>query len=734
MLSQVRSMLMTTVLLWWSVKLYAITSADFDTIKIGEHVYCLSKNSTSNYHEAKNNCTQIKAELAFFDSNEEFFLAFKTLNSYQKEYWIDYNYTRTQSTIWKYIFSWRQEIFNDSVWATGQPDGNCGNTSFIEQCCGRVTPYEGLKDMKCSSTYALVCKSVPQCPLHAVGCILNCGEPVSSLSCLEGFDLNATTQSCEDVNECAQNISRCHQSCSNTVGSYTCGCFTGYTLASDNVTCVDIDECALNQSICPQKCENKEGSFRCTCNVGFTLRVENNTGSVFCDDIDECKMNTSRCQQTCLNTIGSYSCSCRSGYVLALNNYTCEDLNECALNQSICPQICENNEGSFQCTCNVGFALRFDNNTAKYLCDDIDECKMNTSGCHQTCLNTPGSYTCGCRSGYVLALNNYTCDDLNECLTNNGSCQQICQNFDGSFRCDCHQGYILGADNKSCDDIDECSSGVHKCQQNCSNANGSYVCSCGKGYLPSSDGYNCTQVETCLTSTCQHLCSNTSTGYTCHCYPGFKLDADGIHCSDINECDLSTCTNCSYTNVSNSCPIHCNVSSTVCDQVCDNVNGSFQCSCRPGYILDIADNKTCKDIDECSLNSSLCEVFCINTPGSYFCSCPQGFQLSGNSYSCEKNTLANYCPCSCLTTKIKDQMNKEQLAVYLKTLTKSLQVSKGDLLSHRLTLTTQKDDRPTSSILGYIGIVTMTFVFGTIILPEVLMLTVEVIHKIRNLF
>ncbi|KAK6965637.1 fibrillin-2 [Biomphalaria glabrata] len=380
--------------------------------------------------------------------------------------------------------------------------------------------------------------------------------------------------------------------------------------------------------------------------------------------------------------------------------------------------------------CSTGYIF----NSTLASCVDVNECETNTSMCTQSCLNTNGSYTCACHDGYTAGNDTYSCQDIDECLTNNASCLQVCENSAGSFQCKCHDGYYLGLDNKTCLDVNECSSGAHKCQQNCSNTNGSYICECESGYLRSSDGFNCTKVETCLTSQCEQNCSNTSTGYTCHCYPGFKLDADGIHCSDINECNQSTCTNCSYTNVSNSCPSHCNVSSNVCDQVCDNVNGSFQCSCRPGYLLDIADNKTCNDIDECSLNSSLCEVSCINTPGSYFCSCPQGYQLSGNNFSCEKNTLANYCPCSCLTTKIKDHMNKEQLAVYLESLTKSLQVSKGDLLSHRSTLTTQKDDRPTSSILGYIGIVTMTFVFGTIILPEVLMLTVEVIHKIRNLF
>ena len=40
-----------------------------------------------------------------------------------------------------------------------------------------------------------------------------------------------------DINECLLGTDLCSQTCSNTVGSYTCGCNTGYTLNSDGQMC-----------------------------------------------------------------------------------------------------------------------------------------------------------------------------------------------------------------------------------------------------------------------------------------------------------------------------------------------------------------------------------------------------------------------------------------------------------------------------------------------------------------
>ena len=92
-----------------------------------------------------------------------------------------------------------------------------------------------------------------------------------------------------------------------------------------------------------------------------------------------------------------------------------------------------------------------------------------------------------------------------------------------------------------------------------------------------------------------------------------------------------------------------------CEQMCTNTNGSYQCSCRNGFILK-SDNSTCQgnriylwqafvdqniflfsDLNECmqaALNgSSLCSANseCINTHGSYQCACVPGYDLTNGT-------------------------------------------------------------------------------------------------------
>ncbi|XP_055807604.1 wall-associated receptor kinase 2-like [Solanum dulcamara] len=59
--------------------------------------------------------------------------------------------------------------------------------------------------------------------------------------------------------------------------------------------------------------------------------------------------------------------------------------------------------------------------------------------------------------------------------------------------------------------------------------------------------------------------------------------------------------------------------------------GGYRCSCNPGYHGNPYLNQGCQDIDECAdhPNNSLCEKICINTPGSYNCSCPHGYTGDG---------------------------------------------------------------------------------------------------------
>ncbi|RMX47721.1 hypothetical protein pdam_00012358, partial [Pocillopora damicornis] len=109
-------------------------------------------------------------------------------------------------------------------------------------------------------------------------------------------------------------------------------------------------------------------------------------------------------------------------------------------------------------------------------------------------------------------------------------------------------------------------------------------------------------------ATCQS--GFTEKGFRCLCTAGFK----GQNCDqDVNEC----------TEGSHGCSA---------DAVCINTEGSYTCSCKPGYS---GDGRTCKDVNECTEGSHGCsaDAVCINTEGSYTCSCKPGY--SGDGRTCK---------------------------------------------------------------------------------------------------
>ena len=64
---------------------------------------------------------------------------------------------------------------------------------------------------------------------------------------------------------------------------------------------------------------------------------------------------------------------------------------------------------------------------------------------------------------------------------------------------------------------------------------------------------------------------------------------------------------------------------------CNNTNGSFNCTCYPGYG---GDGVNCTDIDECKDIPVRCHGFatCTNINGSYECACWEGF--TGDGVNC----------------------------------------------------------------------------------------------------
>jgi len=95
--------------------------------------------------------------------------------------------------------------------------------------------------------------------------------------------------------------------------------------------------------------------------------------------------------------------------------------------------------------------------------------------------------------------------------------------------------------------------------------------------------------------------------------------------------------------------------SNVCQQICTNTLGSYQCSCNDGYTVN---GNTCigqctciymcmhlnstlqfTDINECNNDPFPCEDVCTNTVGSYQCSCSDTSEVVTEDGNCIGNAL-----------------------------------------------------------------------------------------------
>uniref|UniRef100_A0A8C5IU58 EGF-like domain-containing protein n=1 Tax=Junco hyemalis TaxID=40217 RepID=A0A8C5IU58_JUNHY len=68
------------------------------------------------------------------------------------------------------------------------------------------------------------------------------------------------------------------------------------------------------------------------------------------------------------------------------------------------------------------------------------------------------------------------------------------------------------------------------------------------------------------------------------------------------------------------------------NQVCQNIAGSYSCSCPPGYRT-LGTGWPCLDLDECQTPHQ-CQHECRNSLGSYSCLCPSGYRLLSNGKTC----------------------------------------------------------------------------------------------------
>ncbi len=93
---------------------------------------------------------------------------------------------------------------------------------------------------------------------------------------------------------------------------------------------------------------------------------------------------------------------------------------------------------------------------------------------------------------------------------------------------------------------------------------------------------------------CDQTCINDVGSYHCLCEAGYSLD------DNLKDCDgnFKTYTIIYYASNENEMFFIIDKDECIidhdCTQMCNNIIGTYYCSCNEGYSLDTNDNKTCK--------------------------------------------------------------------------------------------------------------------------------------------
>uniref|UniRef100_W5KF76 EGF containing fibulin extracellular matrix protein 2b n=1 Tax=Astyanax mexicanus TaxID=7994 RepID=W5KF76_ASTMX len=279
--------------------------------------------------------------------------------------------------------------------------------------------------MQCLRSHSAFVKMCVHIFLSVCVCVCVCQE------CTDGYEWDAQTQHCKDINECEMIVGACQgeMKCFNHYGGYLClprsaSVITAPEPSSQSETSLPVE---TNEAFSP-------------CPVGYEAQGE------VCVDIDECRYRY--CQHRCVNVPGSFSCQCEPGFQLAGNNRSCVDVNECEMGAP-CQQRCYNTYGTFLCRCEQGYDLSPDG----FTCNDIDECSYSSYLCQFQCVNEPGKFSCVCPEGYQL-LGTRLCQDVNECDSGSYQCAegQKCVNVHGGYHCvdsnGCQDPYVQVSENR----------------------------------------------------------------------------------------------------------------------------------------------------------------------------------------------------------------------------------------------------------------------------------------------
>ncbi|XP_077334553.1 uncharacterized protein LOC143975874 [Lithobates pipiens] len=356
-------------------------------------------------------------------------------------------------------------------------------------------------------------------------------------------------------------------------------CGRTFFLCRDGKECVSLEYMCDGENDCLDGSDEEDCTMYCK-NEDF-FQCESSTKcfekKYRCDGVPQCPDGSD--EKNCWRPTDP-SVRCFSKACCVPQNWICDGKPDCV--DEADEQGCERKEcgmNKFQCTngqC-IPYTMHCDGDND---CDDHSDEQNCTVTKHVRCQS--GEFKC--LSGECLLME-WKCDGAKDCK--DGSDEKDCklekitceneqwacvskdQCIPNFWRCDGRKDCHDGSDEVHCK-LQMCKSNEYRCKNlNCVPTN--TVCDGRSDCLDGSDeGGNC---NVPCDEKCSFACFKSPSGPTCMCNEGFRLSNEMNLCIDINECK--------------------ELDPPPCSQSCINQNGTYSCTCHPGYFLE-GDGHRCK--------------------------------------------------------------------------------------------------------------------------------------------